>query len=29
LFVTKTIQQLAAEIKDGVIFISNKKNKMS
>lgn len=25
LFVTKTIQQLAAEIKDGVIFINNKK----
>ena len=27
LFITKTIQQLAAEIKDGVIFISNKKKK--
>lgn len=25
LFLTKTIQQLAADIKDGVIFISNKK----
>ncbi len=25
LFVTKTIQQLAADIKDGVIFINNKK----
>jgi Rrf2 family iron-sulfur cluster assembly transcriptional regulator len=25
LFVTKTIQQMAAEIKDGVVFISNKK----
>jgi Rrf2 family protein len=26
LFVTKTINQLAADIKDGVIFINNKKN---
>ena len=26
LFVTKTIKQLAAEIKDGVTFINNKKN---
>lgn len=26
LFVTKTIQQLAADIKDGVVFINNKKN---
>jgi Rrf2 family iron-sulfur cluster assembly transcriptional regulator len=25
LFVTKTIQQLAADIKDGVVFINNKK----
>ena len=25
LFVTKTIKQLAADIKDGVIFINNKK----
>ena len=25
LFVTKSIQQMAAEIKDGVVFISNKK----
>lgn len=26
LFVTKTIQQLAAEIKDGVVFVTNKKS---
>jgi len=26
LFVTKTIEQLAADIKDGVVFINNKKN---
>jgi len=26
LFMTKTIQQLAAEIKDGVVFVTNKKN---
>ena len=25
LFVTKTIQQLAADIKDGIVFINNKK----
>ncbi len=25
LFITKTIEQLAADIKDGVVFISNKK----
>ncbi|MEO7266313.1 MAG: Rrf2 family transcriptional regulator [Ferruginibacter sp.] len=29
LFVTKTIHQLAAEIKDGVVFINNKKNSNS